>query len=104
MFSQLDRDLRFGYQKNGSLVVAFNETDMCHLKELKKRGRTNGVEKLRIIHQQELREMEPSISQKAIGALYASEAGNVIPYVSSFRPTTHASLIIVSYYYHLIII
>lgn len=80
MFSELDKDLRFGYQKNGSLVVAFNETDMDHLKELKKRGQTNGVEKLRIVYQQELREMEPHINPDAVGALYSSEAGNVIPY------------------------
>ena len=83
MFAQLDRELRFGYQKNGSLVVAFSEADMEHLKILEERGRTNGVKFLRIVGQAELRRMEPHISPDAIGALYAPEAGNVIPYVSS---------------------
>ncbi len=42
MFAALDEDLHFGYQKNGSLVIAFSEEDMRHLEELKKRGETNG--------------------------------------------------------------
>jgi len=81
LFAELDRDLGFGYQKNGSLVVAFNEQDMEHLKQLKKRGETNGVQYLRIVDQAELRKMEPHINPEAVGALYAREAGNVIPYV-----------------------
>jgi len=85
MFAQLDRELRFGYQKNGSLVVAFNEKDREHLEVLKKRGDTNGVQFLRIIEQDELRKIEPHISPDAIAALYSPEAGNVIPYVSTFE-------------------
>jgi glycerol-3-phosphate dehydrogenase len=81
MFAQLDRELRFGYQKNGSLVVAFNVKDREHLEVLKKRGDTNGVQFLRIIDQDELRRIEPSISRDAVAALYSPEAGNVIPYV-----------------------
>ena len=82
MFAQLDKELRFGYQTNGSLVVAFNENDLKHLDELKKRGETNGVQNLRIVDQQELRKMEPHINEEAIAALYSPDAGNVIPYVS----------------------
>ena len=81
MFADLDRELRFGYQINGSLVVAFNDDDMKHLEELRQRGETNGVKFLRIVDQDELRKMEPHISEKAVGALYSPTAGNVIPYV-----------------------
>lgn len=83
MFAKLDRELRFGYQMNGSLVVAFNQKDMEHLEILRKRGETNGVKFLRIVDQRELRKMEPHISKEAIGALYSPDAGNVIPYVRS---------------------
>ena len=83
MFSQLDKELRFGYQINGSLVVAFNESDLEHLEVLKKRGETNGVQNLKIVDQKELRKMEPHINQEAIAALYSPDAGNVIPYVSN---------------------
>ena len=80
MFAQLDKELRFGYQKNGSLVVAFNDTERKHLEELKKRGETNGVKRLRIVDKDELHKMEPAIHPNAIAALYSPDAGNVIPY------------------------
>ena len=83
MFAQLDKELRFGYQRNGSLVVAMNDKDREHLRELLERGETNGVKNLRIVDQKELRKMEPHINPKAIAALYSPDAGNVIPYVST---------------------
>lgn len=80
MFRQLDKELRFGYQVNGSLVLAFMQSDIGVLEDLLKRGKTNGVERLRIIGKEELFEMEPNVNPKAIGALYSPDAGNVIPY------------------------
>lgn len=80
MFSQLDKELRFGYQKNGSLVVAFNEKDRTRLNELLERGKTNGVKNLRIVEKEELFKMEPHLNKQAIAALYSPDAGNVIPY------------------------
>ena len=82
MFPQLDKELRFGYQLNGSLVLAYNEADMKELHELKKRGEINGVQRLEIIDQKELQAKEPYVHPDAIGALYSPDAGNVIPYVS----------------------
>lgn len=80
MFAKLDKELRFGYQRNGSLVIAFNEADREHLRELLKRGEINGVKNLRIVEKEELFQMEPHINPKAIAALYSPDAGNVIPY------------------------
>jgi len=80
MFADLDRELRFGYQKNGSLVVAFNAAEKRVLQELMDRGAQNGVQRLRIVEQKELRQMEPAINPEAVAALYAPDAGNVIPY------------------------
>jgi L-2-hydroxyglutarate oxidase LhgO len=80
MFAQLDRELRFGYQRNGSLVLAFTQEECDHLQTLKQRGETNGVQRLEIINQQQLLEMEPNVNPQAIAALYSPDAGNVIPY------------------------
>lgn len=80
MFAELDKELRFGYQKNGSLVVAFSNEDRKHLVELLKRGEANGVQRLRIVEKEELHQMEPHIHPDAIAALYSPDAGNVIPY------------------------
>merc|ERR1719224_401628 len=49
MFADLDRDLHFGYQLTGSLVVTRGDKEEEHLAELLKRGETNGVENLRIV-------------------------------------------------------
>lgn len=54
MFADLDKDLHFGYQKNGSLVIASTEEEEKHLEELKRRGEINGVERLRIVDKKEL--------------------------------------------------
>lgn len=80
MFRQLDKELRFGYQTNGSLVLAFNDKEVETLHTLKERGRINGVQRLRIVNQQELRTMEPHVHPNTIAALYSPDAGNVIPY------------------------
>ena len=80
MFTQLDHELCFGYQLNGSLVLAFDEKEHQHLHELKKHGKTNGVKRLHIIDKKELLEMEPYVNPEAVAALYSPDAGNVIPY------------------------
>ena len=81
MFKQLDKELRFGYQTNGSLVVATKESDREILNDLKERGKKNGVQRLRIVEKEELFKMEPELNANVIAALYSPDAGNVIPYV-----------------------
>ncbi|KAL7521546.1 hypothetical protein ACHAWX_006222 [Stephanocyclus meneghinianus] len=80
MFPALDRELRFGYQLNGSLVVATSDDEVQVLHQLMKRGETNGVQNLRIVQKDELFQMEPALHSSAIAALHAPDAGNVIPY------------------------
>ena len=80
MFAKLDEELHFGYQKNGSLVLAKTEEEVEHLTILKKRGETNGVQNLRIVDKQELFSMEPHVHPDSIAALYSPDAGNLIPY------------------------
>ena len=80
-FAALDRELRFGYQTNGSLVVAVHPNQVQELHQLYQRGQANGVQRLRIItDRDELFQMEPHLTKDAIAALYAPDAGNVIPY------------------------
>jgi glycerol-3-phosphate dehydrogenase len=79
MFPQLDKELRFGYQTNGSLVLAYTDKDIEELKNLMKRGETNGVKRLRIVGKKELMEMEPYVNPDVVAALYSPDAGNVIP-------------------------
>jgi hypothetical protein len=80
MFPSLDRELRFGYQLNGSLVVATSDSEVKILHELLERGKINGVQNLRIVQKEELFAIEPALNPNAIAGLYAPDAGNVIPY------------------------
>ena len=54
MFAALDEELHFGYQRNGSLVLAKSEKERPILKDLLKRGEKNGVKNLRILEKDEV--------------------------------------------------
>lgn len=74
--SQLDVPIR----NCGSHVVAFGEEDMITLKELYNKGIANGVPEMRILTKEELLEMEPNVSDKATGSLFAPTAAITCPY------------------------
>ena len=80
MFEQLDRELHFGYVKNGSLVVARGADEEKILDELLERGHVNGVKRLRIVRGAELFELEPNLDRACTAALLASDCGSVTPY------------------------
>ena len=80
MMEEYARELGVKYRKNGALVVAFSNEELETLNELKKRGAINGVENLEIIGKEQLKELEPNISNNAMGALFAKESGIICPY------------------------
>lgn len=80
MFPKLDEELHFGYQKNGSLVLARGPEEEKVLDELMDRGAQNGVKNLKILNRAEVIAMEPYINEEVTAALYAPDAGNLIPY------------------------
>ena len=79
MFDQLCKELDVPFERNGSLVVAFDEEQLAQIEALKKRGEDNGVPQLSLLSKKELLEMEPNISQDAKGALYAKTGGIIDP-------------------------
>lgn len=80
MFPKLDEELHFGYQRNGSLVLARGAEEEAVLDELMERGRINGVKRLKILKRDEVLAMEPYVNADVTAALYAPDAGNLIPY------------------------
>ncbi|MBR6512298.1 MAG: FAD-dependent oxidoreductase, partial [Clostridia bacterium] len=80
LMEDLCKELFVPYEKNGSLVVAFNDQELETIKVLYDRGITNGVPDMEIIDAAKLRELEPNISEEAKGALWAKSAGIVSPY------------------------
>ena len=80
MFPKLDEELHFGYQKNGSLVLARGSEEEKVLEELMERGRKNGVKRLKILKRDEVLAVEPHVAPDVTAALLSPDAGNLIPY------------------------
>ncbi|MEG1291170.1 MAG: NAD(P)/FAD-dependent oxidoreductase, partial [Lachnospiraceae bacterium] len=80
IMEELSNELDFHFKKNGSLVVCLHEEELPNLKALYERGVKNGVKELRILNQQEVREIEPNVSDDVVAALYAPTGGIVCPF------------------------
>ena len=80
MMEQLSKDLDFAFRRNGSLVLCFAEEDRPALQALYERGVANGVPDLKIITGDEVRAMEPNVTDEVVAALYAPTGGIVCPF------------------------
>jgi glycerol-3-phosphate dehydrogenase len=89
MAQELCARLCVEYEKIGSLVLAFNESEMQTVWELYARGVANGVPGVTVLSAEQVRAMEPHVSDKVVGALYAPSAGIICPwdYVLAFAET-----------------
>ena len=89
MAEKLCRDLSVPYKKIGSLVLAFSDEEMETVRALYDRGVQNGVPDMKVLSREEVLEMEPQVSEKVTGALYAPSAGIVGPweYTLAFAET-----------------
>ena len=80
MMEDLAEELDFEFKRNGSLVLCFAEEDRPALEELYQKGIKNGVPDLKIITGDEVRAMEPNVSEQVVAALYAPTGGIVCPF------------------------
>ena len=80
MMEDLCRRLDVPFKRAGSHVLAFSAADLEHIRALYDRGVKNGVPGLRLLTKDEVREMEPNLSENVIGSLYAPTAGIISPW------------------------
>lgn len=80
MMKALSEELDFPFRNCGSLVLCFDEKDRSGLTRLYEQGQKNGVKGLRIVEREELKAMEPNVSDGAVAALYAPTGGIVCPF------------------------
>lgn len=80
LYPQLCKELDVEFKQNGSLVLAFNEEDEKHIKELYDRGIKNNVEGLKILSKEEVIKIEPNVNKNVISALLCEVAGIVCPF------------------------
>lgn len=80
MMEQVAKELGVSYKNNGSLVIGFNEEDEKTIEQLYQRGVENGVKGLEIVDKQQLKLIEPGLSDNVTCALYAATGAIVCPY------------------------
>ena len=80
LMGELSEELDFSMVRNGSLVLCFSEDDVPALKELYEKGIKNGVPGLSILSGDEVRAMEPNVTDTVVAALYAPTGGIVCPF------------------------
>lgn len=80
LYKKLAPELKIHYQQIGSLVIGRNEQDLEVIRELYKRGMTNGVENLEILSGHALRNIEPNLREDVQYALYSPTAAIISPW------------------------
>jgi glycerol-3-phosphate dehydrogenase len=91
MFDMLSEELEFPFKRIGAFVLCFDEKDLYKLEDLKVQGETNGVPGLRVLNKEELKQLEPNISDDAVAVLYAPSSGIVCPYEMTIALAENAS-------------
>ncbi len=81
MFDELSKELEFPFRRNGSMVLCFDPSQKDGLTELYNRGVQNGVSGLYVAEgNDEIRKLEPHVSEQAVAALVVPSGGIVSPY------------------------
>lgn len=80
MMEEFCKELDVPFLRNGSLVVCTDEADRPKLLALLENGKKNGVSGLKILEKEEVKAMEPNISDQTVAALYAPSGGIVCPF------------------------
>ena len=80
MMPSLCEELDIPFKQIGSLVVCTDESQRSGISELFERGISNGVPDMKILEADEIRKMEPNISDDVVCALYAPTAGIICPF------------------------
>lgn len=91
LFKAWDRELHFGYEEIGSLVLAFSPEDSRTLRHLRSRGEERGIRGLEIWSRDRVRAEEPRISGRVSEALFSAFSGVVSPYEVVIALTENAA-------------
>ncbi len=91
LFEQWQRELGFGFYRNGALVLAFDEDELASLEKLLERAQANGVAGVSIVGAEELRRMEPNVSPNALAALNVPTSGICDPYGLTYGAAENAA-------------
>jgi glycerol-3-phosphate dehydrogenase len=80
LMTKLAEELDIPFKRIGSLVVCTDEAEQKGIEDLYQRGIANGVPGMKILNREEVRQIEPNISDNVVCALYAPTAGVICPF------------------------
>ncbi|NVM55922.1 MAG: NAD(P)/FAD-dependent oxidoreductase [Candidatus Helarchaeota archaeon] len=81
LFDQVCQELKVPFERIGTFVVAVTEESIKTLEELYQRGEKNKIPDLEIVRDRKrIKKMEPSLTDKVTGILFAPTGGIVSPY------------------------
>ena len=92
MHEKLCRDLDVPVSYTGSLFVAFHDEGLEAVRDKLKKGEKNGVPDMRMISGDEARSIEPMLSERVIGAMYAPTTGIISPFRLVLHTACNAAL------------
>ncbi|MEG0778042.1 MAG: NAD(P)/FAD-dependent oxidoreductase [Oscillospiraceae bacterium] len=78
--AQICEKLDVPFKRVGSLVLAFNANELEHINSIYKRGLENGVPSMKLLSADEVKKIEPNVSENVLGALLAPSAGIINPW------------------------
>lgn len=80
MFDKVCEELDVEFIRCGSLVIGFDEEDKKTIQALYQNGLKNNVPNMKVLTGEEVREIEPNLSDEISCALYAPSAGIISPF------------------------
>lgn len=100
MMEKLSKTLDFSYKRNGAFVLCFEESGQETLQNLLQQAKENGVEGVSLLTKDRVREMEPSVSEQVLAALYAPTSAIVCPFEMNLAFAENAWENGVSFYFN----
>lgn len=80
MMDQIAEELDVPFRRNGSMVLCFDEEEIPALYALMEKGKSNGVQGLRLLSKEEAHNMEPNLSDQVVMAMHCPSSGIVCPF------------------------
>lgn len=92
MMEELSKKLDFPYQRIGALVLCDDEKRIGELEKLYDKGIKNGVDGMKIVHREELKELEPNVPDTAVAALLATTSAIICPFELNIALAENAAM------------
>lgn len=91
MMEGLAKELDIPFRRNGSIVLCFSAEEREQLEKLYQNGILNKVPALQILNKEEVKNMEPNISEEVVAALYAPTGGIICPFTLTLALAENAA-------------